>query len=90
MEPGGTQEGEKPCVIARLEQFAEKAIHDLREPLSVVMLALELLGTNSSETLNAETGKFLGYAIKGAQQLQAVMSDLQLAFRTSGRGRRHC
>jgi light-regulated signal transduction histidine kinase (bacteriophytochrome) len=67
--------------IARLEQFAEKATHDLRQSLFAVTTALELLSTSAPETLDPQAKKYLSYAVKGVQQMSAVLTELRLSAR---------
>ena len=82
--PECVQEGEGLCATTvRLEQFTEQAVRDLRESLSVVMFALELLSTGSPEALDVEARQFLSYALKGVQQMQAVLSKLPMSSRIS-------
>jgi light-regulated signal transduction histidine kinase (bacteriophytochrome) len=65
----------------KLQQFAEKAIHDLRGPFSVVATMLELLSCQAQEHQDPEAEKCMDFAIKGVQQMRAVFKELQTAAR---------
>lgn len=59
-----------------LEQFAYVAAHDLKQPVRTVKMFLDLLDNRSRSELNAQGQEFLGYALSGAQRMDALIEDL--------------
>jgi light-regulated signal transduction histidine kinase (bacteriophytochrome) len=78
---GGQELKELRRANIKLQQFADKAMHDLRGPFSVVATMLELLSRHAQEQQDTEVEKFIDFAIKGVQQMRTVLKELQ----TSGR-----
>ena len=64
-----------------LEQFAARVAHDLRGPLSPVLLALHLLKTNTASRVALE--RTLDGAVRSVGRLTALVDDL-LAFAMAG------
>jgi signal transduction histidine kinase len=59
-----------------LQQFAFVASHDLQEPLRMVSSYLGLLSKTCQGKLDAESEKFVGFAVDGATRMQALIRDL--------------
>jgi signal transduction histidine kinase len=66
-----------------LQQFAFIASHDLQEPLRMVVSYLGLLGKAFHGKLDAETERFMTFAVDGATRMQALIRDL-LAYAQAG------
>jgi signal transduction histidine kinase len=59
-----------------LRELALLAAHDLQEPLRMIISYLSLIERRSHEKLDAETQKYMGYAIDGATRMKGLIHDL--------------
>jgi light-regulated signal transduction histidine kinase (bacteriophytochrome) len=59
-----------------LAQYAHVASHDLKEPLRMVSVYVDLLKNRMNEKLSEEELKFMEYAIDGSKRMQHLIQDL--------------
>ncbi len=59
-----------------LEQFAHIASHDLSEPLRMVASYTRLIADRYSDQLDDDARDFIGFAMSGAERMQAMIGDL--------------
>jgi light-regulated signal transduction histidine kinase (bacteriophytochrome) len=71
---------------SELEQFAYVASHDLRQPLRMVSSYLALIERKLGNDLDQDTKDFLGFAVDGAKQMDALILGL-LEFSRVGRSK---
>ncbi|WP_254521970.1 sensor histidine kinase [Natrinema caseinilyticum] len=70
----------------RLEQFANAASHDLKEPLRMVSSYLTLLEDRYEDELDADGREFVEFAVDGADRMQAMIDGLLAYSRVETRG----
>lgn len=68
-----------------LEHFAYVASHDLREPLRKIKSFIELLAEDYRGQLDPTADKYINYIARGAERMQALISDL-LTYSRVGKG----
>ena len=61
---------------AELEKFAYVTSHDLQEPIRMVSSFCQLLRREYGERLDERGGRWLGFAVEGAERMQRLVEDL--------------
>ncbi len=68
-----------------LKQFIYAASHDLQEPIRMIGTYTDLLMRKYGDKLGEEGGKFVNYAVEGAQRLEALIAGLRDFWQLSER-----
>ena len=67
----------------QLENFAYIASHDLKTPLRNIISFTQLLERNTSERLNPEEKKYLGFIESGTREMSLLLDDLLIFSQTN-------
>jgi signal transduction histidine kinase len=71
-----------------LEQFAYIASHDLKEPLRIMTIYIQLLERAFRDRLDEKTSQYIGHAVGAAQRMKQLVNDL-LAYARVGSSTNH-
>lgn len=66
-----------------LEQFADSASHDLKEPLRNISIYSEMIRRKYAGELDESAQEYLGYVVQNAKRMECLVTDL-LAFTRAG------
>ncbi len=69
-----------------LEEFVNRASHDLGEPLRMVSGFLRLIAKRYTNKLDASGQEFIGYAVDGAERMQKLIDTLLKYSRVTTQG----
>ena len=70
-----------------LRHFAYAASHDLQEPLRMVISYTQLLAREYKGKLGKDADQFIGYAVEGAQRMEALLRGMREYWQVSERGK---
>jgi light-regulated signal transduction histidine kinase (bacteriophytochrome) len=79
--PAESRDGPTTALLRKiddLEQFAQRAAHDLQEPLRMVTGYTQLLEERYGGTLEPKAAEFLGLALEGARRMQDLVDGILL------------
>jgi len=60
-----------------LKHFSYAVSHDMREPLRMVISYTQLLAREYAGKLGGEADRYIGFAVKGAQQMESLLNQLR-------------
>ena len=72
-----------------LKYFAYAASHDLQEPLRIVTSFTQLLSKEYKGNLGEKGDKYIGYAVEGAERMEALLKAMREYWEASERGEDH-
>ena len=70
----------------RLQEFAYILSHDLQEPLRMVSSYIDLLETELTDDLDAETREYMEFAVDGAERMRGMIDGLLQYSRVASDG----
>ena len=72
-----------------LKHFAYAASHDLQEPLRMVTSYTQLLAEEYQGRLGSSADQYIGFAVQGAQRMEALLKGMRDYWQASERGEHH-